>query len=163
MKSPRTGTVSWSTTRKPPVEAVVEDYPPETHSTPAEEVASIRRLLDRWTAAGRNRNVSAQVACYAPELDLFYGTRGVSREVVRRDREQALHQLGAVREYHVFNVDIKLNGPGNATAIFDKSWEFVGRAVYSGHVKEQMGFRKQDGQWKIVSEHDLQIYRTRSS
>ena len=54
-------------------------------------------------------------------------------------------------------------GSGKATAVFNKSWEFIGRSRYSGQVKEQMTFRKQDGQWKIVSQFDLQIYRSRSS
>ncbi|MCX6622494.1 MAG: hypothetical protein NTY38_15795 [Acidobacteria bacterium] len=119
--------------------------------------------MNRWAAAGRTRDVEAQVACYAPRLDRFYGSRDVPREVVRKDRQHVLKQLGAVRRFDIWNVEITVTHPGNATAVLNKSWEFVGRAIYSGQVREQLSLRKQNGNWKIVSQHDLQVYRSRSS
>ena len=60
----------------------------------AEDKATIRSLLDQWAIASRTRDVEAQMACYAPRLERFYGAFDVPRDVVRRDREHA-RQLGS--------------------------------------------------------------------
>ncbi|MDQ3322521.1 MAG: hypothetical protein M3525_08855, partial [Acidobacteriota bacterium] len=47
----------------------------------------------------------------------------------------------------------------NATALFDKEWNFEGDASNSsGKVRQQLTFSKIGGKWLITGERDLRVY-----
>lgn len=129
------------------------------NSTDSEKIS---QLLDEWVAASKARDVEKMAQFYAPKIDRFYGSRNVSRDWVKRYRQEALRKAGDVRRLDIGNIDITLTGPASATAIFDKTWDFRGRSRYSGSVREQVDLRKLDGRWQIISERDLRNLRRNS-
>jgi hypothetical protein len=122
--------------------------------------AQIYSVLNGWISAARNRDADAQAGYYAPDVDAFYGARHVTRDWVKRNREQSLSQLGEIRQLDISNVHVRQDRPDHATATFDKSWDFGGG--YSGKVKQQLELRKLDGGWQITSERDIHVYRLHS-
>jgi len=128
-------------------------------SASATDSETIAQLLDRWVTASRKRDVETMSQAYAPRVDRFYGNRNVTRDWVKRYRQEALRKIGDVRRLELGNVDITVTGPATATALFDKTWEFAGRSRSSGAVREQVNLKKLDGRWQITSEFDLRKLR----
>jgi uncharacterized protein (TIGR02246 family) len=127
---------------------------------PPDDQAAIRSLLENWAAASRNGNVEEQANFYAPIVDRYYGQRNVSRDRVKREREQALEKLGAVRQYDISNVYVQITGVNTAVATFNKTWNFASpNGSYSGKVRQQVSLRRIDGSWRIAAERDIRVYR----
>ncbi len=127
---------------------------------PPDDQSAIRSLLENWAAASRSGNVDAQASFYAPVVDRYYGQRNVSRDRIKRERQQALEKLGDVRRYDISNIHVQLTGPNTAVATFDKAWDFESsKGSYAGKVKQQVSLRKMDGVWRIATERDVHVYR----
>jgi serine/threonine protein kinase len=127
---------------------------------PPDDQAAIRSLLENWAAASRSGNVDQQANFYAPIVDRYYGQRNVTRDRIKREREQALEKLGAVRQYDISNVYVQITGVNTAIATFNKTWNFASPSgSYSGKVRQQVSLRKMDGSWWIAAERDIRVYR----
>ena len=121
------------------------------------DAAAIRTVLNDWVAATRSRNAAAMATYYAPTVDTYYGVRGVSREFVRHQREEALSKVHEIRRLDIGNVQVSVSEPARATVTLDKTWDFG--AGSSGKVRQELVMRKYDSQWRIASERDIRVYR----
>jgi serine/threonine protein kinase len=126
--------------------------------------ALIRNVLDDWTTASRQRDAVAQSELYAPKVDRFFNTRNVTRDWIRRYREEAYGKIANVRKFDLSNVKVTLKDPSNAEVTFDKAWDFAGSLTpRSGHVRSQLLLKKMDDDWRIVSERDIKIHSVAKS
>jgi ketosteroid isomerase-like protein len=119
---------------------------------------SVRGLLDRWAASIRNHDVDAQVACYAPNVDQYFGLHNVTQQKIREQKQRLFSQIGTVRQFDVSNVQVQQNGPNRATISFDKTWDFGQRKRFAGSERAVLTVAKISGEWRIVAEKEGKIY-----
>jgi serine/threonine protein kinase len=135
----------------------------DRNSQHAAELTAVRGVLDRWAALSRSGDIESQSQLYAPRLERFFNSRNVSRDWVQRRRLSSRRRLGDVTTFDLSNIQINANDPDRATATFDKTWEYEGQTRYSAKMQSELGFRKIDGDWSIVSERDLRVYWSRKT
>lgn len=120
---------------------------------------SINARLKFWQASVEARDINKHLQFYADEIEFYYLSPNVGKDVVRADRERAFEQFDTLK-MQLVNVDISLQSKDEATVIFDKTWDFKKAANFSnGLVQQEVKMRKIEKQWFIVSEKDLEIYR----
>jgi len=115
-------------------------------------------LLQRWAASVKNRNLDAQLACYAPNLYAFYGARDVSADVVRQRRSAAMARYSEVRRFDISDLDIQMKTPTAAVATFNETWDVRGPSPSRGKVQERLGMRRIAGGWRITSESNIRTF-----
>lgn len=119
----------------------------------------ISRQINAWKSHAESGNLDSQMQTYAPTVD-YYRRRGASREFVRADRARA-YRLFDSMSITVSDVSVSVDDSGaTATAVFDKEWVFDGARRSTGKVRQQLQFRKINGQWLITGERDLKVYYT---
>jgi hypothetical protein len=123
--------------------------------SPADDIQS---LLDRWVVSMRNRDINAQMACYAPKVDQYFGWRNVSADKIRQQKEHDYSQIGAVRQFQISNVRIQHEGPNRAIVRFDKTWDYGQRSQFAGSEQAQLTLAKIGGQWRITGEKEGKVY-----
>jgi len=129
----------------------------ENEPTPEQRISS---LLDDWVQSFRQKDVSKQVACYAPQVDIYYRKRNVTRAFVEADKSWAIGRLAEIRKFEVSNVKVTLDSADAATVTLDKSWDTTltsGRR-FAGSETERLRLALVDGHWKIKSEEEVTIY-----
>ncbi|HXG84234.1 MAG TPA: hypothetical protein VNI84_09420 [Pyrinomonadaceae bacterium] len=125
----------------------------------AEEVADeVEDAIDEWKNATENLDIGGQLSQYAETVDYYTGGR-VNRARVRADKDRA---FGVYNDVNIKISNLKVT-PGesgeNATALFDKEWNFEGDANNSsGKVQQQLTLSKIGGKWLITGERDLKVY-----
>ena len=96
---------------------------------------------------------------YANTVD-YYRKRNASVGFVRSDKQRAFTMFDSI-SFTVSNMDILVDDSGDlASAAFDKEWVFQGTRRSTGKVRQQMQFRKINGQWLITAERDVKVYYT---
>lgn len=123
--------------------------------SPADDIQS---LLDRWVVSMRNRDVDAQMACYAPKVDQYFGWRNVSADKIRQEKQRDYAQIGEVRQFQISNVRIQHQGPNRAVVRFDKTWDYGQRSQFAGSEQAQLTLTKISGQWRITGEKEGKVY-----
>ena len=119
---------------------------------------SIHGLLDRWAASIRNRDLDAQVACYAPNVDPYFGLRNVTQQRIRDEKQRQFSQIGTVRQFDISNVQVQQNGADRATVSFDKTWDFGQRKRFAGSERAVLTVARLKGEWRIVGEKEGKVY-----
>lgn len=125
----------------------------------ADEIADeVKDAIDEWKNATENLDIGGQLSQYAETVD-YYTSGRVNRTRVRADKDRAFGIYKSVN-IDISNVKITPGDSGeNATALFDKKWDFRGDASdSSGKVQQQLTFSKIDGRWLITGERDLRVY-----
>lgn len=108
-----------------------------------------------------SRNLGGYMEYYANTLDRYYNKRGMSRSGVREDKARHFSNYTSMQSNYS-NMSIAVGPDGQtATAVFDKEWNFSGAKNSSGKVRSELGFRRINGRWLIVSEWDRKIYYVR--
>jgi len=133
---------------------------PTLEPAQVEEIRSeISELIHDWTAAAEDLDVDSHVSYYGPIVDYFRGGK-MSIAKVRADKEKAFAKFDTV-SVDIGEIEITPDATGNrATAIFDKEWTFQkDENTSTGKVRSQLVLDKTSGEWKIVSEKDLKVYR----
>lgn len=124
---------------------------------------SVAARLNSWKASIVTRDLEKHLQYYADQVETYYLASNVNRDFIRADREQAFKKFDQLK-LEIINVDINLEENDAATITFDKSWDFTKGASFSnGLVQQEIQMRKIEKQWFIVSEKDLQIYRSRNN
>jgi ketosteroid isomerase-like protein len=132
----------------------VSQNPPTTNARD-----ELRASLVDWIAATNDRAIDKLMEFYAPTVNVFYLKRNVSQSTVRAEKNSLLSQSSAI-EVRAGEPDIQLTTDGqSATMRFRKSWNFNTPKRESGEVIQELGWRKTDSGWKIVSERDIEIIR----
>ena len=119
---------------------------------------AITALLQQWADATRSRNVEAEVGCYAPVVDRFYGQRRVSTSQLRRQEQSVFSRIGAVRRFEISNINVKKIAPDWAVVSFDKVWDFGNRTRFAGSAQDELVLRPVHGEWKISSQREVKVY-----
>lgn len=123
-----------------------------------EAVAEVEGAVGDWKNATENLDIGGQLSQYAETVD-YYRSGRVSRTRVRADKDRAFGIYNSV-DIDISNLKITPGDSGeNATALFDKEWNFKGDAGNSsGKVRQQLTFSRIAGKWLITGERDLKVY-----
>jgi ketosteroid isomerase-like protein len=140
-----------------PPEDELKPAPTEASSATATDQTAIQGLIYRWAAATRAGDADAQSAFYAPRVDVFYRARNVSRDWIRRNRDEALRKAGDIRTFKVSNLHMQQPTWDRAVVTFDKEWDFAGRKRDRGKVRGELVLLKRNGEWYISSERDVRV------
>ena len=131
--------------------------PPIASNDRETKTRQIAGLIGTWRTRAEMRDLNSYMALYAPTVD-YYRRGGASRASIRADRQRAFSIYSSLR-ITISNLNIKLDAFGTeATATFDKEWDFRGGKASSGKVQQMLRFRLIDGQWLITAEKDLKVY-----
>ncbi len=118
----------------------------------------IKDAVDEWKNATENLDIGGQLSQYAETVD-YYRSGRVSRARVRADKDRAFGIYNNVN-IDISNLEVTPDESGEqATALFDKEWNFEGdTSNSSGKVRQQLTFSRIDGKWLITGERDLRVY-----
>ncbi|HLM59864.1 MAG TPA: nuclear transport factor 2 family protein [Pyrinomonadaceae bacterium] len=123
-------------------------------------VKTIGTRLNSWKATIEARDLEKHLQYYADQIETYYLASNVNRDFVRADRARAFGEFDKFK-LEIINIDIYLESNEAATVTFDKGWNFEKEGRFSnGLVQQEIKMRKIDKQWLIVSERDLQVYRS---
>jgi serine/threonine protein kinase len=130
-----------------------------TREAPRDAREELSGALDSWIAATNARDLNRQMSFYAPTLNAFYQKRDISQAAVRAEKSRLFSQISSI-DVKASSPEIRVSDDGrNAVMRFHKRWDFVGAQSSSGEVVQELGWRKTDAGWKIVSERDVQVIR----
>lgn len=118
----------------------------------------ISQSLDDWKSQSESLDLDAYMNSYADTVD-YYRKPRASRAFVRSDKQRAFTKFDSIR-FDLSNMSVTPDASGeNATAVFDKEWEFSGaEGVSTGKVRQQLSFKKIGGKWLITGERDIKVY-----
>jgi serine/threonine protein kinase len=135
------------------------DNPSNRKEAPGDARSELSAMLADWIAATNSRDVNRQMSFYAPTLDAFYQKREVQQADVRAEKSRLFAQISSI-DVHISNPEIRISDDGRtAMTRFHKSWNYVGAQSSSGEVIQELGWRKTESGWKIISERDVQVIR----
>jgi ketosteroid isomerase-like protein len=134
---------------------------PEQSQIEAEQ--EIRNLLQDYQKAEFSRDAAALAQCYAPTVQTFYLHYNVPRADVQKEFERAFASYPEVHSMNISDLAFRDVTPNQATAEFEKSWDFRGVKNYSGAEREEMVFQRIDGNWRIATERELIIHWVKRS
>jgi uncharacterized protein (TIGR02246 family) len=129
---------------------------PEEQTTRS-DLPAIRAVIDAIAKAVRTNDVGAFLAHAAPDIvvfDLIPPLEHKGEEAVRRSWSFALGSFEGPIEYEVDHLDISISGD----IAFSRSLAHYGGTTKEGtritnHLRSTLGFRKIEGQWKVIHEH----------
>ena len=115
-------------------------------------------LIDEWRSASEDGDLDGHLSFYAPTVD-YYNRKNASAAFVRGDKQKAYAAYENI-DIGIGNIRVTPNQTGDeATAVFDKKWEFSGEEKYSsGKVQSELKLKKIGGAWKITGERDVKVY-----
>ena len=120
----------------------------------------VSQAIHGWKSLAEALNLDSYMENYGDTID-YYNHSGASRSFVRNDKARAFTTYDSIRvNLSSMNVTVDESG-NNATAVFDKEWDFRGSRNSSGKVQAQLQLRNVNGRWLIVGERDLKVYYTR--
>jgi ketosteroid isomerase-like protein len=110
-----------------------------------------------WKKLSESRDVNAYMNMYAETVD-YYQKSGANKNFIRNDKQRAFSKFDSVK-INIGNINITSDSSGeNATALIDKEWVFQGESYLAGKVRQQIRFRKINGEWLINGEKDLKVF-----
>jgi hypothetical protein len=127
-----------------------------------EQARQLRDALDRWIAATNERDIGRQMDFYAPTLSRFYLTRDAPRAAVRAEK---LRVFRGAR-----SVDVRAAAPEIVFTERDRAAVMRFRKTYaveggpgarSGEVVQELRWRLTPEGWRITSERDVRVMRSR--
>lgn len=119
----------------------------------------VSQQVNSWKSLAESGDLDSYMSKYAGSVD-YYRKRGASIDFVRRDKQRAFRMFSSM-SVNISNMDVKVHDSGErVTADFDKEWVFDGSRRSTGKVRQQMQFRKVNGQWLITGERDVKVYNT---
>jgi hypothetical protein len=145
--SPSPTANGWSNTSPAPVELVN-----------AEEVKKeVTKAIFTWKSTAESHDLDSYMGNYADTVD-YYRKKGASRGFVRADKQRAFDRFDSIK-VDITNVSVMPGPTGQeASAVYDKEWEFEGKKRSAGKVRQEMRFKKVNGEWLITAEKDLKVY-----
>ncbi|MEW6208986.1 MAG: protein kinase [Acidobacteriota bacterium] len=150
---------------KPAIQTIpnANTSPPDiTPYTPPVGEASLKKeiadTLNGWAAASRAHDLDAHMDYFAPLLDTYYNAKNVPSSRARADIGRAFSIYSSL-DVRIANIEVTLDVTGvRATALFDKTWEFVGERRSTGSVQQMVWLEKRSGRWLITGIKDLKTY-----
>ena len=151
----------------PTATAVSNNNPPvwiqtPTPATQIDKQAASREVSQQiysWKSLAESGDLNSYMRKYAGTVD-YYRKRGASVEFIRADKQRAFNMFSSM-SVSITDMNVTVDDSGErASAVFDKEWVFQGARRSTGKVRQQMQFRKINGQWLITAERDLKVYYT---
>ncbi len=140
-------------------------FPPLRTPTPSPEIdkqqasREVSQQVYNWKSLAESGDLNSYMRKYAGTVD-YYRKRGASVDFVRRDKQRAFNMFSSM-SVTISNMNVSVGDSGEtATAVFDKEWVFDGTRRSTGKVRQQMQFRRINGQWLITAERDVKVYYT---
>jgi hypothetical protein len=157
-----------------PAPAPPQPAPPAAVRTPAPAPANeadrttepgdvrhqVRSVLEEWRESLLNRNVDQYTNLYAPTVGPYFRENRVSRAQIANEVRRMLGRYGPLTSYKISNVTIAPVDQNHAIANFRKEWKTAGD-TFSGAERAQLRFERLNGDWRITSEQELQVYWAR--
>jgi len=123
----------------------------------SEARAQIMTLLNSWITSFKARNLTAQMACYAPKMANYLEQRGLSRDNLQRQKARTFRVYSQIRRLELSNVELTIHGSRAFTTAV-KSWDFSNiDADWHGRTQVSLGLAKIDSHWVIVSEQESAV------
>ncbi len=122
---------------------------------PAPDIAGVRELLDRWSAALKRGDLRTVAQCYAPVVGTYFTHHDVAREAVRLSLQLSRERYGRLDIYRISGLGITPVSDNRAVVTFRKRWKTSGRARSSGEEQERMTMVRNQGAWQISSEQTV--------
>lgn len=120
---------------------------------------AVGRVLADVQEAFIRGELERHLAHYAPRVD-FYTVENAPRSRVESERRADLERFPE-REIVLDRQAIEFPEPGRARALVDRSWTFSGgEERWTGSGRQEFILELRDGRWLIVSEKDLEVYRS---
>lgn len=132
---------------------------PSLNSREIKDIQSdVKDVVEDWKDALENLDLNAHLGSYADTVD-YYRAGKIGIREVRADKQRAFEAYDSI-DIDISNLKITPDETGeNASALFDKKWNFEGAGSYSsGKVQQQLQLTKVGGRWLISAEKDLQVY-----
>ena len=129
---------------------------PEQDTTRS-DLPAIRALIDAIMKAVRTNDVDAFLRLCAPDIvvfDMLPPLEQKGPQAIRQSWGIALGSFEGPIEYEVDHLDISISGD----IAFSRSLVHYGGTTKEGtritnHLRSTLGFRKVEGQWKVIHEH----------
>jgi hypothetical protein len=141
-----------------PVPAPVNEADRTTE--PGDVRHQVRSVLEEWRESLLNRNVDQYTNLYAPTVGPYFRENRVSRAQIANEVRRMLGRYGPLTSYKISNVTIAPVDQNHAIANFRKEWKTAGD-TFSGAERAQLRFERLNGDWRITSEQELQVYWAR--
>jgi hypothetical protein len=134
--------------------------PPPAEPVNAEEVKKeVAKTIFTWKSTAESHDLDSYMGNYADTVD-YYLKKGASRAFVRSDKQRAFDVFDSIR-VDITDVTVTPGPTGQeASAVYDKEWEFEGKKRSAGKVRQEMRFKKVNGEWLITAEKDIKVYYT---
>lgn len=141
----------------PPVWIIPPTPSPQVDKQQASREVS--QQINSWKSLAESGDLNSYIRKYAGTVD-YYRKRGASVDFIRSDKQRAFNMFSSM-SVTISNMNVSVDDSGEgATAVFDKEWVFDGARRSTGKVRQQMQFRKFNGQWLITAERDVKVYYT---
>ncbi len=123
--------------------------------------AGFGKLLSTWVQSTLRGDLTSQVKCYGPQVEVFFTKRDITREDVRLEKQKVLTEFPEVKAYDISGLEIESAGADRVVINFRKRWDSSGNTgkQFSGEEKERLTLARFGEQWLIVGEEELQIFR----
>lgn len=125
-------------------------------SSAADEV-EIQAVIDRWTQSIVTQDINAHMSCYGSVVSPYFKTSKTNSEI-RSDKSKFFQKAYQSITHRTWDVRITMQGANAATVMLQKESRFVSDKTFSVHVEQQLDFRREGGDWKIVGERDTRVY-----
>ena len=119
----------------------------------------VSQQVQSWRSSTESGDMNSLIRKYAASVQ-YHRKSNASPEFIRADKQRA-YRLFDSMSIRISNMDVSVSGSGEtASAHFDKEWVFEGPRRSSGKVRQQLQFRRMNGQWLITGERDIKVYYT---
>jgi ketosteroid isomerase-like protein len=119
---------------------------------------ALRDALDRWIDFTNRKDISGQMAFYAPQLQAFYLSRNASLRAVRAEKTRVFSNAKSI-DIRAAEPEIIFQDNGRTAVMrFRKKYSVVSGAKNNrGEVVQELRWRRTNAGWKIFSERDIRV------
>src|SRR2546423_5667571 len=130
----------------------------QNSTTPQSDADALRSALNDWIAATNARDINRQMSFYNHTVNAFYLTRNVSAAEVRAEKVRVISRASYV-DIQAGQPAIHISPGGrSATMRFIKRYSILSDGqTRAGEVLQELRWQRMNGNWKIVSERDLEV------
>ena len=125
--------------------------------TPGEIQREIRDILRRWSESLMRDDINAHVSLYASVVSPFFTKDRASRADILDEIRDLRSRYGRVTSNKISEITVAVVDPNHAIANFRKRWD-TSTNRFSGVEREQLKFTRENREWLITSEQELQVY-----
>jgi ketosteroid isomerase-like protein len=143
----------------------------ETITVQPDIESEVTAALDAWIDSYRNTDLDAHMQYYGDVVAPFFRRSSYSWDEIRQLKRGVFELFTTAPQMEYSDLQIEVVDENTAVATFDKYWnqetiseEDPGETNhFEGEARERLTFEHQGGQWRIVSEQELEVYYVNKS